>query len=63
MQNVSFLPKVQSRSQAFPSCGGKTLVVAQAAQTLNVLYILNIYTEYLTVIIFNNEIIQKILAV
>ena len=63
MQNVSFLPKVQPRSQAFPSCGGKTLVVAQAAQTPNVLYILNIYTEYLTVIIFNNEIIQKILAV
>ena len=36
---------------------------SQAAQPLNVLYILNIYTEYLTVIILNNEIIQKILAV
>ena len=35
----------------------------QAAQSLSGLYILNIYTEYLTVIIFNNEIIQKILAV
>jgi hypothetical protein len=38
-------------------------ILPQAAQSPNVLYILNIYTEYLTVIIFNNEIIQKILAV
>jgi hypothetical protein len=35
----------------------------QAAQSLSGLYILNIYTEYLTVIIFNNEIIQKILKI
>jgi hypothetical protein len=35
----------------------------QAAQPLSGLYILNIYTEYLTVIIFNNEIIQKILTI
>jgi hypothetical protein len=41
----------------------KLAIVSQAAQSLNVLYILNIYTEYLTVIIFNNEIIQKILTV
>jgi hypothetical protein len=32
----------------------------QAAQSLSGLYILNIYTEYLTVIIFNNEIIQRL---
>jgi hypothetical protein len=30
---------------------------------VNVLYILNIYTEDLTVIIFNNEIIKKILTI
>ena len=41
----------------------KLAIVSQAAQSLNVLYILNIYTEYLTVIIFNNEIIQKILTI
>jgi hypothetical protein len=39
------------------------VILSQAAQSLNVLYILNIYTEYLTIIIFNNEIIQKILTV
>ena len=39
------------------------MILSQAAQSLNVLYILNIYMEYLTVIIFNNEIIQKILTV
>jgi hypothetical protein len=35
----------------------------RAAQSLSGLYILNIYTEYLTVIIFNIEIIQKILTI
>ena len=43
--------------------GGGSSVIPQAAQSLNGLNILNIYTEYLTVIIFNNEIIQKILTI
>jgi hypothetical protein len=39
-------------------------VIPQAAQSPYLSkYILNIYTDYLTVIILNNEIIQKILAV
>ena len=43
--------------------GGRGSVIPQAAQSLKGLNVLNIYTEYLTVIIFNNEIIKKILTI
>jgi hypothetical protein len=47
----------------FNICQAHLTNLTTAAQSQSGLYILNIYSEYLTVIIFNNEIIQKILTI
>jgi hypothetical protein len=56
--------KLLTHSVAFKkrtnACNSSLHVSSQAAQSLSGLYILNIYTEYLTVIKFSNEMIKKI---